>query len=145
MRPAALIAAILCVVVAAGSPLLGQATDTLKKLNAILASSCSNRPVLQVSADGTVVRKDADGGTMTFKLSDIGSMTIDADSEAHVLLTCKAEAACIERVEAPGASKWSMKLIAFSINSLGTGDAVLRLFQELQASVVKTSRSGGRS
>jgi hypothetical protein len=138
MRPVALIAASLCVVVAAGSALLGQTADTLKKLNAILASSCANSPVLQVSADGTVIRKDAGGATMTFKLADIGSMTIDADAEAHVLLMCKAGAACIERVEAPGATKTSLKFIAFSINSMDGGDSVLRLFQQLQASVVKT-------
>jgi hypothetical protein len=138
MRRMALIAASLCMVAAAGSPLLGQTTDTLKKLNAVLASSCYNSPVLQLSADGTVVRKDAGGGTMTFKLADIGSMTVDTDSEAHVLLKCKAGAACIERVEAPGATKTSMNLLAFSINSLEMGDSVLRLFQELQASVVKT-------
>jgi hypothetical protein len=141
----ALIAAGLCVIVAAGSPLLGQTADTVKKLNAILASSCANSPVLQVSADGTVVRKDAGGGTMTFKLADIGSMTIDTDSEAHVLLMCKGGAACIERVEAPGASTTSMKLLAFSINSMAGGDAVLRLFQELQASVVKTPTSSASS
>jgi hypothetical protein len=145
MRPVALIAASLCMVAAAASPLPGQTTDTLKKLNAVLASSCYNSPVLQLSADGTVVRKDADGGTMTFKLADIGSMTIDTDSQAHVLLMCKAGAACIERVGAPGASTTSMKLLAFSIDSLEGGDLVLRLFQELQASVVKTSSSGGRS
>lgn len=138
MRRMALIAASLCMVAAAGSPLLGQTTDTLKKLNAVLASSCYNSPVLQLSADGTVVRKDASGGTMTFKLADIGSMTVDTDNEAHVLLKCKAGAACIERVEAPGATKTSMNLLAFSINSLEMGDSVLRLFQELQASVVKT-------
>lgn len=137
MRRMALIAASLCVVVAAGSPLLGQTADTLKKLNAILASSCANSPVLKVSADGTVVRKDAGGATMTFKLADIGSMTIDTDAEAHVLLMCKA-GACIERLEAPGATKTSLKLIAFSINSMDGGESVLRLFQELQASVVKT-------
>jgi hypothetical protein len=134
----ALIAVSLGMVVAAGSPLPGQTTDTLKKLNALLASSCYNSPVLQLSADGTVVRKDADGGTMTFKLADIGSMTIDTDSQAHVLLMCKAGAACIERVEVPGATATSMKLLAFSINSMDAGDSVLRLFQELQASVVKT-------
>ena len=138
MRRMALIAASLCMVAAAGSPLLGQTTDTLKKLNAVLASSCYNSPVLQLFADGTVVRKDAGGGTWTFKLADIGSMTVDTDSEAHVLLMCKAGAACIERVEAPGATKTSMNLLAFSINSLEMGDSVLRLFQELQASVVKT-------
>jgi hypothetical protein len=138
MRRMALIAAGLCMVAAVGSPLLGQTADTLKKLNAILASSCYNSPVLQLSAEGVVVRKDADGGSMTFKLADIGSLTIDTDSQAHVLLTCKAGAACIERVEAPGATKTSLKLIAFSINSLGEGESVLRLFQELQASVVKT-------
>jgi hypothetical protein len=31
-----------------------------------------------------------------------------------------------------------MKLLAFSINSMDVGDSVLRLFEELQASVVKT-------
>jgi hypothetical protein len=138
MRRVARIAASLCVVVAAGTPLLGQKAETLKKLNALLASSCYNSPVLQLSDDGTVLRKDADGGTMTFKLADIGSMTIDADSQAHVLLMCKAGAACIGRLDAPGSSPRSMNLLAFSINSLDTGDAVLRLFKELQASVVKT-------
>jgi hypothetical protein len=138
MRRMALIALSLCVVAAAGSPLLGQTADTLKKLNAILASSCANSPVLQVSADGTVVRKDAGGGTRTFKLADIGSMTIDTDGEAHVLLICKGGAACIELVEAPGAGATSLKLLAFSINSMAGGDSVLRLFQELQASVLKT-------
>jgi hypothetical protein len=64
-------------------------------------------------------------------------MTIDADSEAHVLLMCKPGAACIERVETPGATRTSMKLLAFSINSMELGDSVLRLFQELQASVVQ--------
>jgi hypothetical protein len=134
----ALIAASLCMVAAAGSPLLGQTTDTLKKLNAILASSCYNSPVLQISTDGTVVRKDAGGGTMTFKFADIDSMTIDTDSQAHVLLTCKAGAACIERVAAPGAAKTSLKLLAFSFDSMELGDSVLRLFQELKLSVVKT-------
>jgi hypothetical protein len=138
MRRMALIALSLCVVAVAESPLLGQTTDTLKKLNAILASSCANSPVLQLSADGTVVRKDGGGETMRFKLADIGSMTIDTDSEAHVLLMCKAGAACIERIEAPGAGATSLKLIAFSINSMDLGESVLRLFQELQASVVKT-------
>jgi hypothetical protein len=124
-------------VAAAGSPLRAQTADTLKKLNAVLASSCYNSPVLQLSADGIVIRKDADGATMTFKLADIGSMTVDTDSQAHVLLMCKAGAACIERVEAPGATRTSMKLLAFSINPLEMGDSVLRLFQELQASVGK--------
>lgn len=91
-----------------------------------------------MSADGTIVRKDAGGGTMTFKLADIGSMTVDTDSQAHELLLCKTGAACIERAEAPGASTRSMKLLAFSINSMDVGDSVLRLFEELQASVVKT-------
>ncbi|MCX6543111.1 MAG: hypothetical protein NTV05_01715 [Acidobacteria bacterium] len=139
MRRMTLVAASLCMVAAAESPLLGQTTDTLKKLNAVLASSCYNSPVLHLSADGTVVRKDADGGTMTFKLAEIGSMTVDADSEAHVLLKCKADAECIERVVAPGATKTSMKLLAFSINSLEVGDSALRLFQELKAPVVKTA------
>jgi len=138
MRRMALIAASLCVVAAAGSALLGQTADTLKKLNAVLASSCYNSPVLHISADGTVVRKDADGGTMTFKFADIDSMTIDTDSQAHVLLKCKAGAECIERIAAPGATKASLKLLAFSFNSMEMGDSVLRLFQQLQASVVKT-------
>jgi hypothetical protein len=138
MRQVALIAASLCMVGAAGSPLLGQTTDTLKKLNAILVSSCYNSPVLQLSADGTVVRKDAGGGTMTFKFVDIGSMTIDTDNQAHVLLKCKEGAACIVRVAAPGATQTSIKLLAFSFDSMEMGDSVLRLFQELQASVVKT-------
>jgi len=138
MRRMALIAGSLCMVAAAASPLLGQTTDTLKNLNAVLASSCYNSPVLQLSADGTVVRKDAGGRTMTFKLADIGSMTVDTDRQAHVLLTCKAGAACIERVGAPGATKASMTLLAFSFDSLETGESVLRLFQQLQASVVKT-------
>jgi len=133
-----LIAAGLCMVAAAASPLRGETADTLKRLNAILASSCANSPVLQLSADGTVIRKDAGGGTMTFKLADIGSMTIDTDSEAHVLLMCKAGARCIERVETPGATAASMKLLAFSINSLELGDSVLHLFQELQASMTGT-------
>ncbi len=51
---------------------------------------------------------------------------------------CNAGAACVERVEAPGATKTSMKLLAFSFNSLEMGDSVLRLFQEVQASVVKS-------
>jgi hypothetical protein len=84
-----------------------------------------------------VVRKDADGGKMTFKLADIGTITTDADSQAHVLLACKAGAACIERVDAPGVSKRSMNMVAFSIDSLQMGNSVLRLFQELQALVVK--------
>jgi hypothetical protein len=138
MRQVALIAASLCMVAAAGSPLLGQTADTLKKLNAILASSCYNSPVLQLSADGTVVRKDAGGGTMTFKLAEIGSITIDNDRGAHVLLMCKPGVACIERVAAPGATKSSMNLLAFSINPFELGDSVLRLFQQLHASVVKT-------
>jgi hypothetical protein len=138
MRRMALISASLCMVVAAASPLPGQTAGNLKTLNAILASSCANRPVLQLSADGVVVRKDAGGATMTFKFADIGSMTIDADSEAHVLLMCKAGQRCIERAEAPGAVKTSMALVAFSINSLETGDTVLRLFQELQKSAAGT-------
>ena len=139
MRPMTLIVASLCVVAAAESPLLGQTTDTLKKLNAVLASSCYNSPVLHVSADGTVVRKDADGGTMTFKLADIGSVTIDNELGAHVLLTCKADAECIERVAAHGATKTSMELLAFSITPFEMGDSVLRLFQELTAPVVTTA------
>jgi hypothetical protein len=134
----AMIAAGACMVAAAGSALLGQTADTLKRLNAVLASSCYNSPMLQISADGTVVRKDADGGTMTFTFADIGSVTIDTELGAHVLLMCKADAACIERVAAPGATKTSMELLAFSINPFELGDSVLRLFQELQASVVKT-------
>jgi hypothetical protein len=110
----------------------------LKKLNAVLASSCYNSPVLQLSAGGTVVRTDADRGTMTFKLADIGSITIDKDRGAHVLLMCKAGVACIERVAAPGATKTSMTLLAFSINPFELGDSVLRLFEELHASVAKT-------
>jgi len=137
-RIMASIAGSLCLVAAAGSPLQGQTNDILKKLNAVLASSCYNSPVLQLSADGTVVRKDAGGRTMTFKLADIGSMTIDTDSQAHVLLTCKAGAGCIERVEAPGVATTSMKLLAFSFDSMESGDSVLRLFQELQAAVAKT-------
>lgn len=139
MRPVALIAASLCMVATAGAPLPGQTADTLKKLNAALASSCYNSPVLQLSADGTVVRKDADGGTMTFRLADIGTMTTDADSQAHVLLACKAGAACVARVDAPGGTRRSMNLLAFSINSMEMGNSVLRLFQELQALVVKTA------
>jgi hypothetical protein len=138
MRQVALMAASLYMVAAAGSPILGQPTDTLKKLNAVLASSCYNSPVLQLSVDGTVVRKDAGGGAMTFKLADIGSITVDTDNQAHVLLKCREGAACIERVAAPGAAKTSLKLLAFSFDSLEMGDSVLRLFQELHASVVKT-------
>jgi hypothetical protein len=80
------------------------ADDTLTTLNALLASSCANRPVLQVSGDGTVARKEADGGTMTFILADIGDITIGTDDQAHVLLSCKAEAACIERSAPSGAA-----------------------------------------
>jgi hypothetical protein len=138
MRRMPLLAASLCMAAAAGSPLLGQATDTLKKLNAALASYCYNSPVLELSADGTVVRKDADRGTMTFSFADIGSVTIDNDRGSHVLLMCKAGAACIDRIAAPGATRTSMKLLAFSITPFEMGDSVLRLFQELQASVVKT-------
>lgn len=138
MRRMAMIAASACMVAAAGSALLGQTADTLKQLNAVLASSCYNSPVLQLSADGTVVRTDADRGTMTFKLSEIASITIDNDRGAHVLLMCKTGAACIERIAAPGATKTSMNLLAFSINPFELGDSVLRLFQELHASVVKT-------
>jgi len=135
MRRMVLIATSLFMVAAAGPQLHGQTTDTLKKLNAILASSCYSRPVLQLSADGTVVRKDADGGTWTFKLAAIGSTTIDQELGAHVLLTCKAGEACIERVAAPGATKTSTNRIAFSINPFELGDSVLRLFQELKVSV----------
>jgi hypothetical protein len=39
---------------------------------------------------------------------------------------------------APGATAASMKLLAFSINSLELGDSVLHLFQELQASMTGT-------
>jgi hypothetical protein len=112
-----------------------QVDDTLKTLNALLASYCSNRPVLQLSADGTVVRKDADGGMMTFKLADIGDITIDTDSEAHVLLSCKGGTPCIERQAAGGLASAPLRLLAFSISSLERGEAVQRNFKTLQASV----------
>jgi hypothetical protein len=130
----ALIAASLTLVAAAGSPPPGQTTDTLKKLNTVLASSCYNSPVLQLSADGTVVRKDADKGMVRFKLADIGSVTVDTDSQAHVLLTCKDGASCIERIAAPGATPTSLNALAFSFNALDAGETALRLFQQLRAS-----------
>jgi hypothetical protein len=75
---------------------------------------------------------------MRFKLADIGGMTIDTDNQAHVLLPCKAGAACIERAEAPGAATTSLKRLAFSFNSMESGETALRLFRELQASLAKT-------
>ncbi len=111
----------------------GQTGDTLKSLNSLLASSCYNRPVLQASADGTVLRKDADGGTMTFKLADIGDVTIDADTQAHVLLTCKTEAPCIARSDTYGVTT-RLRFMAFSINGLDAGEAAQRLFKELRES-----------
>jgi hypothetical protein len=108
--------------------------DVLKTLNALLASSCYNRPVLQLAADATVVRRDADGGTMTFKLADIGEVTIDTDNEAHVLLLCKADRPCIERSDPSGAVGTSLRLLAFSISPVERGESVMRLFKELRAS-----------
>jgi hypothetical protein len=118
----------------AGLPPQKPADDALKTLNALLASYCANRPVLQLSADGTVVRKDADGGMMTFKLADIGEITIDTDSEAHVLLRCKGGTTCIERLAAGGLASAPLRLLAFSIFPIEQGEAVQRSFKALQAS-----------
>lgn len=57
-----------------------QADDILKTLNSLLDSYCCNRPFMQMSADGVVVRKDAYGATMTFKLAGLGEPTIDGKS-----------------------------------------------------------------
>jgi hypothetical protein len=125
----------------AGIPPQKQADDALKTLNALFASSCNNRPVLQLSAGGTVVRKDADGGTMTFKLADIGDITIDIDGEAHVLASCKAGATCIERLAAGGLASPPVRLLAFSIHPIEQGEAVLRSFKTLQASVANPTNT----
>jgi hypothetical protein len=135
MRLVGLIVAGLGVMGMAGFPPQEQAVDTLKTLNALLASSCNSRPVLQLSTDGTIVRKDADGGLMTFKLADIDDITIDTDSEAHVLLSCKAGTTCIERRAAGGLASPPLRLLAFSFYRIEQGESVLRGFKKLQASV----------
>jgi hypothetical protein len=112
--------------------------DIVKKLNERLAASCYNRPVLQVSASGVVARRDADGGTMTFALSDIGSVTIDADAQAHVLLSCKADTPCIVRTVASGTS--TIRLAAFSIDGLDQGEAVRQLFEDLRKSFAQPAK-----
>jgi hypothetical protein len=72
---------------------------------------------------------------MTFKLADIGDITVDTDSEAHVLLSCKGGTTGIERLAAGGLASPPLRLLAFSISSLEQGEAVLRSFKTLQASV----------
>jgi hypothetical protein len=99
-----------------------------------------DRPVLQLSADGTVIRKDADGGMMTFKLADIGDITIDTDSEAHVVLSCKAGTTCIERLAAGGLASSPLRLLAFSIYPIEQGESVLRTFRRLQVSVADAAK-----
>jgi len=116
------------------------ADDALKTLNALLASYCYNQPVLQFSAGGTVVRKDADGGMMTVKLADIGDITVDTDSEAHVVLSCKGGTTCVERLAAGGLASPPLRLIAFSIYPIEQGESVLRSFKTLRASVADPAK-----
>jgi hypothetical protein len=135
-RPIVRALAVLCLSGCVVGTLAAQdAAATLKELNALLASSCSNNPTLTL-ADGIVVRKDGGGATFTFKLGDIGEVLIDPreDAEAHVLLPCKDDKPCVEYEPSAGAAKTPGKLIVFSINPASLGPQVVKAFKGLQAS-----------
>lgn len=52
-----------------------------------------------------------------------------------MLLSCKGGTTCIERLAAGGLARPPLRLLAFSISSLEQGEAVLRGFKTLRASV----------
>jgi hypothetical protein len=111
------------------------AAATLKELNALLATSCFLTPTLTLAADGTVVRKNSDGGTHTFKLGDIGEIVNDRpDAQANILLPCKDDNPCIAYAPSAGGPNTTGKLTVFTITPpTPTGDQVLKLFKDLQA------------
>jgi hypothetical protein len=134
--------AVLCLVgCGAGTLAAQEAAPTLKELNALLATFCSNKPTLTLAADGIVVRKDSTGDTMTFKLCDIGEITIDPrpDAQAHVLLRCKEGTSCVEWTPSGGAPKTGA-LVVFSITPASQGPQVVKLFKDLQASLASATK-----
>lgn len=137
VRIARIVAGLLMVVWAGGSVAAQDAASTLKNLNAWLASSCSNQPVLTMSPDGAVVRTDRSGATFTFRLDDIGEIAEAPrqDAEANVLLPCKGDQACVEWATGPGAAKTAGKLVVFSVYPASDGPTVVKLLKDLQAAV----------
>jgi hypothetical protein len=147
-RPMILALVILSLVGCMGGILAAQdTTATLKQLNELLARYCSNTPVLNLAADGTVLRKDRNGATMTFSFRDIGELTIDLsgvspdvpDVQGHVLLPCKDGKSCVEWSPGAGAAKTTGKMVVFSITpGTPTGHQALKLFKDLQAALRQT-------
>jgi hypothetical protein len=135
--------AVLCLAGCAVGTLAAQnAAATLKELNATLATSCFGKPTLTLAADGTVVSKSSDGGTVAFNLRDIGEIVIDRpDAQANVLLPCKDGRLCVEWVRSAGATKTTHPRTVFSITPrTPTGDRVLKLFKDLQAASVGAAK-----
>jgi len=104
----------------------------LKELNEMLLNFCYNKPKLELAGGGTVIRKDGDGTIWRFNLLDISDIVINLEGEAHVLLYCKANNNCIEKA-GPEASTYAY--LAFSIYPPDQGEAILKLFKDLQASL----------
>lgn len=128
--------AFLCLLGGAALTLSAQGSaGALKELNALLASSCFNKPVLTLAADGTVVRTGRDGSVTTFALRDIGDIVNDRpDAQANILLRCRDGKACITYAPAGGGPKQSGTITVFTITpNAPTGGQVLNLFKELQA------------
>jgi hypothetical protein len=107
----------------------------LKALNQIVTTHAFGQPRLELADDGVIVRKNSDGSVFRFKLRDIGEMGIDREAEAHVLLSCKAGAGCVERQLTPSASIQQIEMIVFSIQPAERGTEVLQLFRDLQAAL----------
>ncbi len=129
--------AVLALALAATTSGLAATQETapiLKELNELLAWACSNRPVLTLGPDGTLVRKDPTGATFTLRLADVAAIALETpDAEANVLLRCRDDKPCVAREESAGAPKSLGKLLVFSIYPAEQGAKVERLLRDLRA------------
>ena len=114
------------------------ATAILADLNPMLENFCYNKPRLELAGGGTVIRKDSDGTTWKFDFREIADIVIDLEGEAHVVLHCRGGAGCIE--QSTNAGSRASPLLAFSIRPADRGEAILKLFKDLQAAL----GSGGK-
>jgi hypothetical protein len=136
--------AVLCLAGCAGLSASAQnPAGTLKELNTLLAAACFNQPILKLSADGTLVRKNRDGTTHAFKLSDIGEIVNDVpDAQANIVLRCRDNKSCIEYMPGGvGGPKDAGKITVFTVNvNSNTDERILKLFRELQAAAIASGK-----